>query len=245
MEILFITDDISLKLSSDNANRIETLPSKNLDIEKIESFGAVVIDSRIPETKKIFRSIRQSPSEKIALKPVFIFSPEKIKDVELSFLADEEINSLELTKIVSHSNNISNLASDLKDVKHENFLTSVMLKVLRFLYTRSIQLKPMLLPTYRYGYIYPFVASQFPDNDDFRIYETLARMEQEGLLIGIFHDRLHLCNKCHSAFMNFREICPSCRSANLSVENVIHHFSCGYTAQESNFVNGENLLCPK
>ncbi len=245
MEILFITEDVSLKIPSDETNRIDTIPAGKIDVEKIEKYSAVVVDAKNPETKKIVKSIRQQQSDVIALKPVFIFSPEEIEDVELQCLSDEKINHGELLGIISHVDKISRLMSTLKEFKPENFQISVMLRILRFLYTRSIQLKPMILPTYRYGYIYPFVASQFPDDEDFRIYEILVRMEQEGLLIGNFHDRVHLCNRCRSAFMNFREICPSCKSANLSVENVIHHFLCGYTSQESKFIHGEQLICPK
>ncbi|HOK80721.1 MAG TPA: diguanylate cyclase [bacterium] len=245
MEILFITDDNSLKIPSDDRYKLVTTPPDQIEVEKIEGYDMVVVDARNPEAQQIVKSIRQSQSDAIALKPVFLFSTEEIKDMKLQCLSDGKTDSGEPLRIVSHANEISRLVSTLKEFKPENFEISAMLRILRFLYTRSIQLKPMILPTYRYGYIYPFAASQFSDDEDFRIYEILVRLEQEGLLMGNFYDRIHLCNRCRSAFMNFREICPSCKSANLSVENVIHHFSCGYTSEESKFTHGEQLICPK
>ncbi|MCM8764327.1 MAG: hypothetical protein NC830_03040 [Candidatus Omnitrophica bacterium] len=245
MEILFITNDRSLKIPPLEKDRITLMPSNQFNIKSAENYSAIIIDQRIPETKNVLIEIRQSQSDIVALKPVFIFSRKEISDVEIQCLTDGRTNLQELSEILSGADKISKLMTTLKELKTENFQTLVILRILRFLYAREVQLKPLLSPKYRYGYVYPFAISQFKDIEDFRIYEILARMEKEGLLIGNFYDRVHFCNRCHSAFMNFREICPSCKSANLSVENVIHHFRCGYTAQESKFMQGEQLICPK
>ena len=65
------------------------------------------------------------------------------------------------------------------------------------------------------------------------------------MIEGRFVDRLHLCNSCHSAFINFREACPGCRSSYLRVSDTIHHFACGCVAPEESYVSESALVCPK
>jgi hypothetical protein len=70
-------------------------------------------------------------------------------------------------------------------------------------------------------------------------------LESRGLLMKTFFDRLHVCGTCGSSRLNAREECPSCRSANLRTESLIHHFRCAHQAPESDFSEGDRLVCPK
>ena len=245
MKIAFITDDTSLKIPPVNTE-IGVLSLKEAEIEKIADYEAIILDARkIEEAKIILNSIRQSNIESVALKPVFLYNPGETENIELESLADRKTDLGRIAELVTNAESILKSISTLTEFKTEIFEIAVMLKILRFLYTRERKLTPLILPSSRYGYIYPILSSQFPDTEDFRIFEILSLMEQQGFLLGKFFDRVHLCNKCHNAFLNFREICPSCRSSNLSVENVIHHFPCGYVSPESKFTYGDQLICPK
>lgn len=66
-----------------------------------------------------------------------------------------------------------------------------------------------------------------------------------GFLEKRFFDRLHQCNNCKSSRFNVREECAECRSANLAEEPYLHHFKCAYQGLESDFRDGEDLICPK
>jgi CheY-like chemotaxis protein len=70
-------------------------------------------------------------------------------------------------------------------------------------------------------------------------------LETRGLVTKTFFDRLHVCGTCSSSRLNAREECPSCRSANLRSEPLIHHFRCAHQAPESEFAADGRLMCPK
>jgi len=70
-------------------------------------------------------------------------------------------------------------------------------------------------------------------------------LENRGLLTKTFFDRLHVCGTCSSSRLNAREECPSCRSANLRRESLIHHFRCAHQAPASDFAEDGRLMCPK
>lgn len=75
--------------------------------------------------------------------------------------------------------------------------------------------------------------------------DAAEALENRGLLTKEFFDRVHVCGKCSSSRLNAREECPSCRSANLRSESLIHHFRCAHQAPQSQFVSGDTLRCPK
>ncbi|MEM8836700.1 MAG: response regulator [Pseudomonadota bacterium] len=58
-------------------------------------------------------------------------------------------------------------------------------------------------------------------------------------------DRLHICGNCSSSRLNVREECPSCRSPDLTEKSYIHHFRCAYQGPETDFIDGDDLTCPK
>ncbi len=72
-----------------------------------------------------------------------------------------------------------------------------------------------------------------------------AKLAEAGFLRREFYDRLHVCDRCQSSRFNVREECASCRSANLTEEPYLHHFRCAYQGVESDFKQGEALICPK
>jgi GGDEF domain-containing protein/predicted Zn-ribbon and HTH transcriptional regulator len=58
-------------------------------------------------------------------------------------------------------------------------------------------------------------------------------------------DKVHLCPSCGWHTLNFVEVCPRCRSLDIEIENVIHHFACAYVGPWSEFKKGVDLVCPK
>ncbi|GAH63170.1 unnamed protein product, partial [marine sediment metagenome] len=60
-----------------------------------------------------------------------------------------------------------------------------------------------------------------------------------------FFDRIHLCPQCSHHAINFREISPKTRSADISRVDMLHHFKCGHAAPIRDFVTGLDYVCPK
>jgi len=75
--------------------------------------------------------------------------------------------------------------------------------------------------------------------------QSAARLAARGLLAREFFDRMHVCDRCGSSRFNVREICTTCHSANLVEEAYLHHFKCAYQGPESDFRQGDDLVCPK
>lgn len=71
------------------------------------------------------------------------------------------------------------------------------------------------------------------------------KLVRRGFMKKTFFDRLHECRACASRRMNVREECPSCRSAELTQVELIHHYHCATLLPESEFRQGGTLTCPK
>lgn len=244
MEIALIKTDKNLVFES-QGKKVNFISLEKLEIQNIPRYEAIVFDAREKNVLEQIVEIRKSKDENVYLKPIFIYNPEDSKNPFLFELIDGEIDSRNISKIITYTENILKKISALIKFETKSFETEVSLKTLRFYFTRNRILQPIIIPTSKYGYVYPFISVQFPHNNDFRVFEILNFMESQGLWDGTFIDRIHLCGNCHSAFMNFREGCPKCRSAQLVQEDVIHHFMCAYTAPLREFKQAESLVCPK
>lgn len=71
--------------------------------------------------------------------------------------------------------------------------------------------------------------------------ESAVRM---GFLERRFFDKVHICPTCGSGRLVVREECMSCRSPDVHEVQVIHHLKCGYQAPETDFMQGDDLVCP-
>jgi DNA-directed RNA polymerase subunit RPC12/RpoP len=117
-------------------------------------------------------------------------------------------------------------------------------RLLRYLYVRREEIIPIRGAWSIYGYHYPKL-SMFLETDDVSIVKMLKYLESQALLEGGFHDKAYACARCGCNFLNFREVCPHCRSANLQVDDLVHHFRCGHVAPEPEFKEGGEMVCPK
>ena len=81
---------------------------------------------------------------------------------------------------------------------------------------------------------------------DFRsIEKEMKDLMAIGYVGQQFFDRFHMCERCGSSHFNVREECTECSSANLHEEAYLHHFKCAYQGPESDFRQGDDLVCPK
>lgn len=119
-------------------------------------------------------------------------------------------------------------------------------RLLFFLYERGLQvgLQPLLDRNSAQLYRYPVAdLLAFEHEDAFRVVEALRRrglLRDDGLV-----DRTRHCTSCHSAHVNFVDLCPHCEDLDIHKEAALHCFSCGHVGPESAFVESGGLACPK
>nr|WP_321484143.1 response regulator [uncultured Cohaesibacter sp.] len=112
-------------------------------------------------------------------------------------------------------------------------------KLLARLFVADRSLEPHYSSQSRSG-----VTFNIPLDSDTVLHEA-SKLQQSGFLHARFFDRFHICNNCSSAHFNIREECPSCHASNLNESAYIHHFKCAHQAPEADFVQGDELICPK
>lgn len=194
---------------------------------------------------RFLSTFRRSGKRETALFPIFI-SLYAENYFEQNFLEafDGSIYLNELTKLNMTVEKIREKLSTIYTAQEENFQEDMTNILLQYIYSRELLVEPSFSPASKYGFFYPAIACFFEPNN-FSMYELLKLLEDRKLLLGSFIDRIHLCNKCHGGFLNFKEVCPSCQSANVYMEDNLHHFSCGYVGKISKFLVEDAYICPK
>jgi hypothetical protein len=117
--------------------------------------------------------------------------------------------------------------------------------LLRFLHSRPGRgLSPRRDTASRAGYSYPLLNALCgcDRGEEFSVLDELFRTR---LVAAELVDRVHLCPFCDRFHVNFREVCPSCRSLTFREEWTIHHYRCSYVGRESDYAAGPVLRCPK
>jgi CheY-like chemotaxis protein/predicted Zn-ribbon and HTH transcriptional regulator len=94
------------------------------------------------------------------------------------------------------------------------------------------------------GYAYPLAEEFFnlPSREAIRLLEDLV---SEGLLDRRLAYKINLCPTCGWHTLNIIEVCPRCKSIDIEIESVVHHFACAHVGAWSDFKQGADLVCPK
>lgn len=119
-------------------------------------------------------------------------------------------------------------------------------RILRFLATRASTFSPVATiqaaSGFRYPPLEPFLGDGPAEND---VGELLHLLEEQRLLAGSFVTKSYACTHCRCAFLSFLEVCPDCGTADLRVDDMVHHFRCGHVAPLRDYVRQGGLICPK
>ena len=113
------------------------------------------------------------------------------------------------------------------------------IRMLGYLYVGDRKLVPQYVPQLKAAISYGLFL---PVENPRRVAEDLC---QRGLLKRQLFDRVHNCGNCGSGRLNVREECHVCRSPNVNEARILHHLSCAFQGEESDFANGDHLVCPK
>jgi len=216
----------------------------NLNELKHKKFFIIKYNDELDE---ILYEIKSNTDAQIYTKPILLLNDTSIKIddyyvqavdkvIDLDYINNKDYLSDELIQ------KINKKAILLKDIKNNE----ISFKILRFLFTRDDVLTPYPNINNKYGYSYPKIDYFFgKNNTKDGIFDILDFLTQHKLIEPIFYDKAHFCPECYSAFLNFKEVCPRCLNANIKSEDLIHHFECAYVGLESEFKQGNKLICPK
>lgn len=223
-----------------------------IDINKVDEISKapeafVIAGNHANFFEEVSKKIRHLDSPKIYLKPIIFITDNKLEP-KIAGLSDESFNlaeidqnsyRFELKKIDSINNAIKRI-----NISEDDTEDDLVLRILRFIYTRGGVVEPVRDRTSFFGLTYPSLNSFF-SKEDYGLFNTLKFLEENGSLSGEFFGKVHLCNRCHCSSLNFMEVCPNCGSPDLMEENLIHHFTCAFVGPEGDFLKGEQMICPK
>ena len=227
---------------------IGELSLKNLEKGVTEVPDAFLIYTSSPSfLEKVCQTIRHLSNPFLYLRPIVLLEGEARFSERFRAMADivlpAEAEGGEIERRLKKVDRI-NQEIDRLNVFHGVADTSAILKVLRYIYTRGGEIEPVRDAFSFFGLCYPPLENFFK-RQDFSVFNILDLLEERKFLLGEFYEKVHFCNKCYSAFLNFMEVCPNCGSGDLAIENLIHHFPCAYVGPEEDFKRGDTFVCPK
>ncbi|MEI6820934.1 MAG: hypothetical protein WCL51_03305 [Bacteroidota bacterium] len=219
---------------------------RNTDVKSVVICDAIILDYTDKEGCISFlKNIRSSFIESIYLIPVFILSYDDISDPLIITLCDAVVSSIIESEIQATLIKIKDIKDKFEPAGLNITEERIVAKILRYMYSRDMILKPLVNKNSLIGYEYPILSLHFSDIDIKKMITLLSDLCALEYLEKKFVDKLHLCTNCFSSFINFRETCPECGGYNLTNENKIHHFVCKYEGKEREFKKDEGLRCPK
>lgn len=197
---------------------------------------------------EILEKIRSHPVPAIYLKAVVLVQRTTQLEEEFTRSFDAVIDGVAINeegvkRLSTGFDSINRWIGMLDSVQYEHD-RHLALKVVRYFASRSYVAEAITTLRSKSGFIYPVLEPFFGFSDG-GVLTTLEYLEQQHLLSGEFHTKARFCNHCESPFLNFKEVCPHCGSADLSVDELVHHFKCGYTAELTDFQHAGDLVCPK
>lgn len=159
-----------------------------------------------------------------------------------------------------------------KRIRSDKLIDNSSLRLLSYMYTRgeTYQLKPLCVPFSQWVYVYPVAAlllssdgisTRFMKAEDvcglgcMRTFKFDKDMISSVILINFLEengyiaktdliDRIRMCPKCKTGHLNYIDLCPNCGSIDFDKKTMLHCFTCGYVAPESDFTRNMTLVCP-
>ncbi len=245
---MLVAQGIGKKIENDSNKEIYLISDfANADVKQIAIYDALILDNTdAAGCRRFLVSCRSSFIGKLYLMPIFVLSLSAKVEPEVEQLSDGIISSIQVETIINKIRQIQLKQDSLAPVDSATPEIRILTKLLRFLYTRGRALIPFVDSNAHIGYNYPVLSYHYQRNENQKDMINLLEMAvaREYLKVD-FIDKVHLCSNCRSAFINYRETCPKCNSADLYTENLIHHFVCAYIGPEHDFAHGDHLICPK
>ncbi|MFP4417406.1 MAG: hypothetical protein ACLFSB_09060 [Chitinispirillaceae bacterium] len=195
------------------------------------------------------RAIRSHDDPAVYLKPFFLLTADQLalSEEEKSLIdgvvyqTSMSVNDTSYRKKMAV---IHNTCQKINTAISHNCQYQLSLKVIRYMLTRKKELIPCMTSNPRIGYNYP-VVDMLTTGPHIQQYSIVEFLQKKNLIEGTYHDTVHQCNNCSSAYLNFREICVNCHSPNIETMQIIHHFVCGNIGPEKDYAKVDCMVCPK
>ncbi len=204
-----------------------------------------------PGYRDVIKRIRRHDDLQVYLKPIFLLNTHGGEIIEYGrAVLDGEVQGGAIDRFLKdHEAVINGINTHIAQFtsapqEHAAHQYGLAVKAIRFIHSRNNPIKPIRFPKSIYAYSYPFIDILITGNH-YQQFTLIDFLENRNLIEGTFVDRVHCCSFCYASFLNFREICVNCQSPNISNEDLIHHFPCGYMGPESDFMRTGKLICPK
>lgn len=244
-----------MNMADQFGKRVQTQSNKDIffisdysevDIKKVVISDTLILDySNYEGCGKFLKQIRSSFVETIYLVPVFILSINEEIDPFTKSLCDGVINNLQEESFMGPSQAINQRVRQLQASSEGDQEIKIKNKLLRFHYTRQRKMTPIISSQSHIGYVFPLLSLHFNNANTEEKFGMLEKLVSKEYFRLRYQDVVHLCTNCYSGFINYREVCPKCDSSDLYTENLIHHFVCAHVAPESDYINGDQMICPK
>ncbi len=219
---------------------------RELDVKKVVISDGLVLDYADKDGCFSFlKLIRSSSIESIYLVPVFILSLNDDVDEFTRALSDGVLKSLQEETFEGSFNVIDQRIKQLQTSDTNDLVVRIQNKVLRYYYTRQKRMTAITSTKAHTGYTYPLLSLHYQNANTEDMFKIIDDLEAKEFVRPRYEDVIHLCSNCYSAFINYREVCSKCGSSDLYMENLIHHFVCAKVAPETDFVQGNQMVCPK
>ena len=222
-------------------------------LDRLAQYDGIIIEcTRSTFTRNAVWGIRSYFEHDVYLSSLFLRRTTKVVDAALRLMTDGYIPSHEsMVEILSITNTIQENRAKIKLPAMADIDTQVILGHLAYNVTRGLQtIRPIVDRSCGMGYFYPIISA-IEANGRIRssVVTLLDEAEKLGYLKGRMLQSTYVCGSCEDAFLQFREVCPSCLSSDIVTEEVVHHFRCAHVAPLSDFrreVEGaQTLECPK
>lgn len=218
----------------------------DLDIKKIVISDAVILDySNQDGCIAFLKQVRVSYVESIYLVPIFILSMNNTIDSFSESMSDGVIQSLQEEAFMGAYNAIDQRIKQLQSTDNTDQDIKIQNKLLRYHYSRQTRIRPIISAQSHTGYIFPLLSLHYNNANTEEKFAMLDKMVAKEYFRLRYEDIVHLCTNCYSGFLNYREVCPKCSSSDLYTENLVHHFVCAHVAPESDYISGDQMICPK
>jgi len=215
---------------------------EKLDLEDVDGF---VIDThKTEEAYNIVTYLRVKNELQTSLKPLFVQTSSKLPK-SISCHCDGVLDTNQLGILMERVAVIGDKIRQIKIQESTDYDAMVTTRVLGFLFTRNSLLQPILHRQSSIGYIYPMLSLFYKESEAITMLQLTQKITAEGIVNAKLKDHIHLCKGCHGNYFNFREVCASCNSIDISPHDMIHHFVCAHVAPAADFKKEDELSCPK
>ncbi|NNF32760.1 MAG: hypothetical protein HKN68_01540 [Saprospiraceae bacterium] len=226
---------------------------QRLDLRKVEEIGFLHVrgramvgeiinqkfDAIIVDEEDTLTEIRSR--EELYLYPIFsTLESKQIEDVDGVFDPLTPLFSVGKVRMINQAFNRFKSLNLPEDPSQR-----ALVKISRYLVSRGANFSPYRSATSPLAYSWKLLQDLSGESNTLSMIKMMEQFSHQNFFKRKVVDKINLCHKCDSAYLNFSECCTQCSSIDLYSEELVHHFRCAYVGPLSDFKKEDHLECPK